>query len=244
MPRYFLEVAYKGTRYSGFQIQQNATTIQSEVENALHTLHRTQITLTGSSRTDAGVHARQNFFHFDFDSLHPQSLYKLNAILPDDVVIKQIQQMHDDAHCRFDAISRRYEYHIYRFKNPFLRELAYYYPFALNVDTMHEAASFIKTQNHFQTFSKAHTQVANYNCNIGHSAWTFEKDAMVYTVEANRFLRGMVRMLTASMLRVGRGQLTIDDFKNYFTQSNRCPFSAPAHGLYLAQVTYPPNHVS
>src|SRR5215217_3169648 len=118
MPRYFIEVAYKGTRYSGFQIQQNALTVQSEVEQALTTLHRHPFSLTGSSRTDSGVHAEQNYFHFDADTVHPQAVYKLNAILPDDIVVKQLLQMPDAAHSRFDATSREYEYRIYRFKNP------------------------------------------------------------------------------------------------------------------------------
>src|SRR5215217_8007531 len=107
MPRYFIEVAYKGTRYSGFQIQQNALTVQSEVEKALATLHRHSFSLTGSSRTDAGVHAEQNYFHFDATEIHPQAVYKLNAILPNDIVVKRIQQMPDEAHSRFDAISRQ-----------------------------------------------------------------------------------------------------------------------------------------
>src|SRR6476469_3864266 len=244
MPRYFIEVAYKGTRYSGFQIQQNAITVQSEIEKALATLQRQQIILTGSSRTDAGVHAEQNYFHFDVDDLHPQAVYKLNAILPDDIVIKKLHHMRDDAHCRFDATRREYEYRIYRFKNPFLKDVAYYYPFKLDKEVMQEAATFIKEQTYFQTFSKAHTQVKNFNCTIFKSAWVFEKDAMIYTIEANRFLRGMVRMLTASMLRLWRGQLSLDDYKNYFVQTERCAFSAPAHGLFLKCVHYSEHYFS
>lgn len=244
MPRYFIEVAYKGTQYSGFQIQQNARTIQSEVKQALATLQRQPISLTGSSRTDAGVHAEQNYFHFDTDDLHTQAIYKLNAILPNDIAVKSIWLMPDAAHCRFDAISRMYEYRIIRFKDPFLKEFAYYYPYKLNTDVMQEAAAFIKTQTHFQTFSKAHTQVQHFNCAIYKSIWVFEKDTMVYTIEANRFLRGMVRMLTASMLRLARGQFTFEAYKNYFTETQRCPFSAPAHGLFLKCVNYPAHYFS
>lgn len=239
MPRYFLEVAYKGTRYSGFQIQQNAVTIQSEIEAALQTIHRKHIALTGSSRTDAGVHAGQNYFHFDAEGLHPEAMYKLNAILPHDIVVKAISLMPDGAHCRFDAVSRRYQYHIYQFKNPFLRERAYYYPYKLDNGAMQAAAALIKTQTHFQTFSKAHTQVANHNCTILQSTWAFEKDEMIYTIEANRFLRGMVRLLTGSMLRLGRGQLSLEAYKSFFLETERCSFSAPAHGLFLNQVRYP-----
>lgn len=244
MPRYFLEVAYKGTRYSGFQIQQNAATVQSEIENAFATLHRKPVTLTGSSRTDAGVHAEQNYFHFDADDVNPQAVYKLNAILPHDIVVKRLHHMHDSAHCRFDATSREYEYRIYRFKNPFLKELAYYYPYTLDTNAMQEAAAFIKEQMDFQTFSKAHTQVANFNCTILKSIWTFEKDAITYNIAGNRFLRGMVRMLTASVLRLGRGQFTLDQYKNFFTETERCAFAAPAHGLFLKNVNYPANYFS
>jgi tRNA pseudouridine38-40 synthase len=239
MPRFFIEVAYKGTRYSGFQIQQNARTVQSEIEKALATLHRYSFSLTGSSRTDAGVHAEQNYFHFDAAEVHPQAVYKLNAILPNDIVVKRIQQMPDEAHSRFDAISRQYEYHIYRFKNPFLKDVAYYFPYKLDTSIMQDAAAYIKEQTHFQSFSKAHTQVHNFNCVITKSIWVFEKDEMLYTIEANRFLRGMVRMLTATMLRIGRGQLSLDEYKRYFTETKQCAFSAPAHGLFLKRVNYP-----
>jgi tRNA pseudouridine38-40 synthase len=244
MPRYFIEVAYKGTAYSGFQVQQNAVTVQSEVQTALATLHRFPFMLTGSSRTDAGVHAEQNFFHFDAGEVHPQSVYKLNAILPHDIVVKSLKQMPDAAHARFDAVSRAYEYRICRFKNPFLRELAYHYPFKLDTGVMREAAAFIKEQTHFRSFSKAHTQVHNFNCAIFNCAWTFEKDRVVFSIEANRFLRGMVRMLTASMLRLGRGQTTFDEYTTYFTEGRQCLFSAPAHGLFLKNVRYPAQYFS
>src|SRR5689334_21920832 len=141
MARYFLEVAYKGTRYSGFQIQENATTIQAEIEKALQLVQRQQISLTGSSRTDTGVHAFQNYFHFDFDlPLHSQLLYKLNAILPKDIAIKDILHMHDEAHARFDATSREYMYKIHQFKDPFLLDTSFYFPYHLNIEKMHEAA--------------------------------------------------------------------------------------------------------
>lgn len=243
MPRFFIEVAYKGTRYSGFQIQQNANTVQAEIEKAYHTLHRRPVKLTGSSRTDAGVHALQNYFHFDDDvAPHPQAVYKLNAILPDDVVVKNMIPVGEDAHCRFDAVSRCYEYSIYRYKNPFLVERAYYYPFTIDAALMDEAAAIVKEQTNFYTFSKAHTQVANHQCRIINSAWVFEKDTLAYTIEGNRFLRGMVRMLTATMLKVGRGQITIAAFKNYFESNERCAYAAPAHGLYLKSVCYPADY--
>ncbi len=242
MPRYFIEVAYKGTRYSGFQVQQNADTIQAQVEKALFTLHRTSYALTGSSRTDAGVHAQQNFFHFDADAVHAQAVYKLNAILPPAIVVKRITQMPPAAHCRFDAVSRAYLYHIYQFKNPFLNEVAWYYPYTLDGGIMREAAAFVKEQRDFQSFSKAHTQVANFNCNLIESAWHFEKGELWYQVSANRFLRGMVRMLTASMLNLGRGKTGFEEYRQHFTADKACAVAAPAHGLHLTQVAYPANY--
>ena len=137
MPRYFLELSYKGTAYSGFQVQENANTVQTEVEKAFSILHRQPVCLTGSSRTDAGVHALQNFFHFDYDDIiHSQFVYKMNAILPDDIVIKNLYQMPSAAHCRFDAVSREYVYKIHRFKNPFFKDLSFFYPFRLDLDLM------------------------------------------------------------------------------------------------------------
>src|SRR5829696_1149205 len=158
MARYFLECAYKGTRYSGFQVQDNAVTVQSEIEKAFQTFQRVPINLTGSSRTDAGVHAFQNFFHFDFDeAIHPQAVYKMNAILPDDIVIKNIILMPGDAHARFDATSREYEYLIHRSKNPFFKDASLYYPYKLDFDVMQEGALFVKSQQNFLPFSKTNT---------------------------------------------------------------------------------------
>src|SRR5690349_3560090 len=136
MPRYFLELAYKGTRYSGFQRQENANTIQAEVEKAFQILHGHPVLMSGSSRTDAGVHALQNYFHFDYDQLHPQFIYKMNAILPGDIVLKKIHVVDAEAHSRFDAVSRSYQYRIYQFKNPFLEGHGFFYPFKLDIELM------------------------------------------------------------------------------------------------------------
>jgi tRNA pseudouridine38-40 synthase len=190
MARYFIEVSYKGTRYSGFQIQENAITIQSEIEKAFQTLHRHPVQLTGSSRTDAGVHALQNYFHFDFDAeVHPQAVYKLNAILPNDIVVQRIQAMHAEAHSRFDALSREYIYRIHQVKNPFLRDTSLYYPFKLNTDLLQEAAALILTQQDFSAFAKSNSQVKNFNCSIINSQWIEQGNELVYTIEANRVVK-------------------------------------------------------
>jgi tRNA pseudouridine38-40 synthase len=243
MARYFIEVAYNGTRYSGFQIQENAVTIQSEVEKAFQTLHRYPVSFTGSSRTDAGVHALQNFFHFDFDDeIHPQAVYKLNAILPADIAVHNIFPMHSEAHSRFDALSREYVYRIHRFKNPFLSGASFYYPFKLDVELLKEGASFILDQSNFAAFSKTNTQVKNFICTIQKSIWIEDADYLTYNIKGNRFLRGMVRLLTATLLKLGRGKITFQQFQSLFEEGRKSVYSVPAHGLYLKKVLYPENY--
>ncbi len=241
MPRYFLEVSYKGTNYSGFQVQEGAPTIQSEVEKAFRVLQRENVKMTGSSRTDAGVHAIQNFFHFDYDNpVHSQFVYKMNAILPSDIVVKSIKQVDENAHCRFDAIERRYRYYIYTSKNPFYSEKAYFFPYTLNIELLNTAAEILFQYTDFTSFSKRNTQVKSFQCTILESKWVQENDLLVYSVSANRFLRGMVRALTATMLRVGTQKISISDFVSII-QAKDCTvasFDTPAHGLFLTSVIY------
>jgi tRNA pseudouridine38-40 synthase len=240
MQRYFLEVTYKGTHYSGFQIQENANTIQSEIEKAYQTIHRRPVSLTGSSRTDAGVHALQNFFHFDEEQLlHPQFLYKVNAILPNDIVVKNVYPVKESAHSRFDAASRSYEYRISRVKDPFLQETALYYPYNIDIELLHTTAAIIKAQTNFFAFSKTNTQVNNFNCTIYRSKWHVGDDLLLYRIEGNRFLRGMVRLITASQLKVARGKLALEDFEKLFEGTSKCGFSVPSTGLFLEKVKYP-----
>ncbi len=164
MPRYFIEVSYKGTDYSGFQSQQNTeNTIQAELEKAFRVLQKGDVSLVSSSRTDAGVHAVQNYFHFDYNGeIHPQFVYKTNAILPGDIVVKRIIPVSGEAHCRFDAISRDYKYFIYARKNPFLEDRAYYFPYNLDVERLKEAAGLIRQYTDFTSFSKRNTQVKTF----------------------------------------------------------------------------------
>lgn len=246
MPRYFLELSYKGTNYSGFQVQKNANTIQNEVEKALKTLYKKEIDLTGSSRTDAGVHALQNFFHCDTELiLNPQSLYNLNAILPIDIVVSSIYKVQDDAHSRFAAISREYKYFIYQKKNPFLHDRAWHYPFRINEDLLHKAADLVNNQTNFIAFSKRNTQVNNFNCAIQNSEWIWEGECLVYNVKGNRFLRGMVRALVSTMLKVARGTFDLQHFESLFytAEQSSASFAAPAHGLYLVKVEYPKDYL-
>jgi pseudouridylate synthase I len=243
MPRYFIEVAYKGTNYSGFQIQQNANSIQAEVEKALKIFFKKDFELTGSSRTDAGVHALQNFFHFDVDdqlNFENDFQYNLNALLPKDIVIKKISQVKDGSHCRFDAVSREYKYFIYQQKDPFLQDTAFYYPYKLNLEKLNDAAKHIMNYEDFTSFSKRNTQVKNFLCRIEKSEWYFEGNLIVYNVIANRFLRGMVKGLVGTMLRVGTNKISIAGFSNIIENKdcNKADFTPPSHGLFLQSVNY------
>ena len=257
MPRYFIEVAYKGTNYSGFQIQKNASSIQSEIEKALNIFFRSinptsvlvekgkEIRLTGASRTDAGVHAKQNFFHFDIEpGIYSSShVYNLNAILPDDIAIKNIFPVADTAHCRFDAVSREYKYFIYWKKNPFLRDRAYYYPFKINREDLSAAADIIKNYEDFTSFSKRNSQVKNFLCIIEKSCWIFKDETIIYNVTGNRFLRGMVRGLVGTMLQVATGKISLKSLRNIIECRNsaNANFSVPSHGLFLIGIKYNEN---
>jgi tRNA pseudouridine38-40 synthase len=241
MPRYFLEVAYKGTNYSGFQVQQNANSIQEEIEITFQTLQKQKITLIGSSRTDASVHALQNFFHFDFEGqINPHFVYKMNAILPDDIAVQKLIPVKPATHCRFDALSREYKYFIYRHKNPFLKDRAFYFPYKLNIELMKQAAELIKDYTDFASFSKRNTQVKTFICQIRESKWDWEEDYLVFYVKADRFLRGMVRALVATMLKIGREKMTIKEFKNVIEEKDctKASFAVPGSGLFLIAVNF------
>ncbi len=274
MPRYFIELCYKGTAYSGFQIQENSVTIQSELARALEIFFKKPFALTGASRTDSGVHALQNFFHFDTDqplntstpvdtsevtksaffkadfernfSLIEEEMrlkkyiYNINAILPRDIAVKRIFRVHDKAHCRFDAVSREYKYFIYRDKNPFLQDTAYYYPYQLNLIKLNEAASLLLGKKDFTSFSKRNTQVKNFICDIHQSEWIVEESQLIYHVKANRFLRGMVKAMVGTMLRVGTGKITLNEFSQIIEKRDclKSDFSVPSHALFLIAVMY------
>ena len=245
MPRYFIEVSYKGTNYSGFQKQKNANSIQAEIEKSLKIFFKKDFELTGSSRTDAGVHALQNFFHFDTDdqlNFKNDFQYNLNALLPKDIVIKKIFSVKDNAHCRFDAISREYKYFIYQEKNPFLEPTAYYFPYKLDMEKLNETASQIMRYEDFSSFSKKHTQVNNFLCKIEKSEWKMQGNVLVYNVIANRFLRGMVKGLVGTMLYIGIDKITKKEFLKIIENKDlsRVNFSPPSHALFLITVNYKP----
>ena len=242
MFRYFLEVRYLGARYAGFQIQQNAKSIQGELERVLAILFRGAVELTGSSRTDAGVHARQNYFHFDSPALlNPGLVYNINAMLPQDLAVISLKQVNARAHCRFDAIARSYQYRVYTFKDPFEFETGYYFPYSLDFDRLQKAAGYFLGRHDFKTFSKRNTQVKTFLCNVQESEWQRAGNSYIYKVRSTRFLRGMVRGLVGTMLLIGRGKLELDQLSSILASGDpgRADFSVPGKGLTLERVDYP-----
>lgn len=241
MPRFFLSVSYMGTRYAGSQIQENAMTVQGELEKAMGMLFRENISLTGSSRTDAGVHAAKNFFHFDWmGQIKGDPVYQLNAILPSDIAVLDLLPVHAEAHCRFDAISREYEYCVYNRKDPFFVDRGWFYPYPLDLSLLNCAAKAIVGTHDFSSFAKRNAQVFTHICTITKSEWIQDQGGYAYRVEGNRFLRGMVRALVATMTRVGRGRISVEEFVDILKSgdSSRADFSAPAQGLLLNNVRY------
>jgi tRNA pseudouridine38-40 synthase len=242
MARYFIELSYDGASFGGFQIQQNVGTVQGALENAMETLFRSPIALTGASRTDAGVHAYQNFLHFDTElELLPKHVYNLNAILPNSVVVKGIYQVPNDAHSRFDAVKRGYLYKLHQAKDPFSEGRSWFYPFPLDLDLMQTAADSLLSYTNFESFSKKNTQVNSFECAITKANWTISGTNIQFEIHSNRFLRGMIRGLVGTMVQVGRGQISMDAWHEIVASKDeqRVDFSTPACGLYLSQIIYP-----
>ena len=242
MKRYFIEVSYDGADFGGFQIQQNQQTIQGTLEAAMATLYRETISLTGASRTDAGVHALQNFFHFDTAiEVTAKHIYNLNAILPNAIVVNGIYIVPADAHSRFDAVKRSYIYKIHTQKSPFLEGRSWYYPFPIDINALQSAANTLLLHKDFESFSKKNTTVNTFDCTITKAEWTQEGSLIQFNIDSNRFLRGMIRGLVGTMLQVGRGQINLDRFEEIIRLKNEqnVDFSTPAHGLYLSNIEYP-----
>jgi tRNA pseudouridine38-40 synthase len=242
--RYFIECAYKGTNYCGWQIQINANTVQSELEKALSILLKTKIDLTGSSRTDTGVHAMQQMAHFEIEEEIVDCInlvYRMNRVLPFDISVSKIFKVADDYHSRFEATSRKYEYRISRKKNPFQRGLFYEFSGELNVNLMNEACQILFKHIDYQCFSKINTDVFTFNCTIEEARWEEHSDGMlVFHIKANRFLRGMVRAIVGTLLEVGSGRLSLEDFEQIILSKNRkkAGRAVPAEGLFLMEVNY------
>lgn len=245
MNRYFLYLAYKGTHYCGWQRQPNGISIQQCIEEALSTLARELIPIVGAGRTDAGVHARKMVAHFDWDEsfLSPDLLAeKLNRLLPKDIAIRQVVPVKSDAHARFDAISRTYKYYISEHKNPFNYEWVHRMSLkGFDFQRMNEACNILFKYQDFTSFSKLHTDVKTNNCRIDYAEWKQEKDYWVFTIQADRFLRNMVRAIVGTLFEVGKGKHSVNDFRNIIEMKDRCKAgsSAPGNGLALVDIVYP-----
>ncbi|MES2479109.1 MAG: tRNA pseudouridine synthase A [Bacteroidota bacterium] len=243
MTRYFIEVQYDGTAFHGSQIQGEQLTVQYELNKALAMYLRHPVLTTGASRTDEGVHALCNFYHVDLEeNLTRKVLYNLNALLPASLSLKNIYKTKDAlANARFEAISRQYRYRIYTQKNPFLFQRALLYPYVIDKEVLHQTAALLMEYKDFEAFSKKNAQTKTFQCSLFKSEWQQVGDELHYVVWGNRFLRGMVRALVGTQLRVARGKYSLNDFR-VIIESKDCSkadFSVPGYGLYLEQINYP-----
>lgn len=243
--RYFLELAYNGTRYSGYQEQPNQNTVQSALEEALQLLLQHPTKVVGCGRTDAGVHALQYFVHFDTQETLPKNfLYRFNRVLSTDILCYRILEVSAEAHTRFDATSRSYRYVVDAFKNPFRQETAYYCHFArqLDIAKMQAAAQLLLQYEDFTTFCKSRTDTKTNLCTLYASYWEVneEEQQLVYHVRANRYLRGMIRLIVGMCLNVGRGKIELAEVKEALEQKRilQTALSAPASGLFLTDIRY------
>lgn len=244
--RYFIYMAYDGTNYHGWQVQPNGNSVQAELMRALSTFLRSETEVVGAGRTDAGVHARLMVAHFDHDTLLDCTLLadKLNRLLPPDISVYRVRRVRPDAHARFDATYRTYQYHVSLCKDPFGRHYAWRLFHTLDFERMNEAARTLFDYTDFTSFSKLHTDVKTNNCRIMHAEWTrVSETEWVFTIRADRFLRNMVRAIVGTLVEVGRGKLTVEGFRKVIEQKNRCSAgsSVPGHALFLVDVGYPEN---
>ena len=240
--RYFIELSYKGTNYHGWQIQPDAISVQEEINKAISTILQQEIKLVGAGRTDTGVHATQMIAHFDTSSiLSDQYVYKFNSVLPNDIIINSIEKVSENVHARFDAISRSYEYRILLKKNAFLLETTWQlHQKKFDIDKMNTAAKLLYEYQDFESFSKVKTDVKSFNCKIMKAEWTLENQHLTFHITANRFLRNMVRAIVGTLVEVGTGKKTVEDFKKIIESKKRSEAGAsvPARGLFLTEVAY------
>ena len=241
--KYFIEIAYNGKNYCGWQNQPDVISVQEVLEKTLSTLLRKETTVVGAGRTDAGVHAKQLFAHVDMDPVEEISEfeYRLNSFLPADISVNSVRPVKEDAHARFNATQRTYEYLIVTHKSPFYQDFAHRVNVAPDVQLMNKAANILFQYNDFQCFSRSKTDVKTYHCDITLAAWEQKEDLLTFTIAANRFLRNMVRAIVGTLLDVGYGKTTLDEFHKIIQSKDRsnAGASAPAHGLYLTKVSYP-----
>ncbi len=241
--RYFIKLSFKGTNYHGWQVQDNAVSVQSVLDHALSLLLKENIVSTGAGRTDTGVHAKEFYAHFDTieeKKIDTNLIGRLNIFLPKDITVFSIYSVNEKLHARFDAIARTYEYHIHLKKDPFLDQLSNYVYKKLDVAKMNEAAQLLVQYKDFKCFSKSRTQVNNFICDIKSAEWKQEDHRLIFTIKANRFLRNMVRAIVGTLLEIGSEEITIEDLKKIIESGDRSNAgeSVAACGLYLTKIDY------
>jgi len=241
--RYFIEFSYNGKAYHGWQNQPNATTVQEILEESLSILLKEKVNVYGAGRTDKGVHALQMFAHFDTGIVFEinTTVFKLNRLLPKDISIDNIFLVHNEAHARFDALSRQYKYRITNKKNVFSYENAYYFRPDLDIVKMNEAAKLLFEYEDFQCFSRSNTDVKTYDCTIMKAEWTRDNNELIFTIKANRFLRNMVRAIVGTFINIGLGKLEVEELHTIIKSKNRSKSGAsvPGYALYLSEIEYP-----
>lgn len=242
--RVFLKLSYKGTNFFGWQIQPEQYSVQEAIELELSRLNgEKEVKIVGCGRTDTGVHASEFFAHVDlpFEIDPKQLIFKLNNMLPSDIAIHEVIPVSDEAHARFDATSRTYHYFIHRQKDVFIHETSWYRPQELDMDSMNRACLLLQNHKDFECFSKVKTDVTNFECNITHAAWIRSDRGYIFTITANRFLRNMVRAIVGTLIGVGEGKLSLEEFQAILDSKNRSEAgqSVPAKGLFLASIRYP-----
>ncbi|MCB7481427.1 tRNA pseudouridine(38-40) synthase TruA [Christiangramia sediminis] len=243
--RYFIELSYFGKAYHGWQNQPNSLSVQELLEKNLSKVLGSSIQIVGAGRTDAGVHARQMFAHFDSAKPINRELlkYKLNSMLPKDIGIASIFSVKKEAHARFDALSRSYEYHIIQEKDPFNRDNSWFLKHELDVEKMNMAAAILKEYTNFKCFSKSRTDVRTYNCRIDEAEWRLEENKLIFHITADRFLRNMVRAVVGTLIEIGQNKYPVSHMHEVIKSEDRgkAGTSVPAQGLYLTRIEYPEN---
>ena len=243
--RFFIELSFNGGCYHGWQIQPNVNTVQKELNRAFSTILNEDIELVGAGRTDAGVHAKQMFAHFDFNEIIDleKLISQVNGFLSNDIVIHNVFNVEEDAHARFDAISRTYQYFITNKKSPFDINRYFFYK-TLDVNAMNTGCKYLLGKQDFTSFSKVHTQTYTNDCNLMFAVWEEKEDSLVFTIKADRFLRNMVRAVVGTLLDVGEGKIKPEDIIEIIAKKDRSEagISAPAHALFLTNIEYPKSY--
>ena len=244
MQRYFIKLSYNGANYHGWQMQENAHTVQAEITDKLSLLLEEKIHIVGCGRTDTGVHAHEFYAHFEVDDLKislKDIFYKLNSFLPSDIVIHDIYRVPGDLHSRFSATSRTYKYYISIIKDPFNEKTRYYFNGSLDINAMNQACANLYEHTDFTSFSKLHTQTATNNCIIQLAKFERIENELIFTITADRFLRNMVRAIVGTLFEIGKGKMKAEEINRIIKAKDRsmAGFSVPAHGLFLERVIYP-----